>query len=250
MPDTRITKDRLRNHLHYGKWIYVLIAAVAFFVVSLAYDMTEYTPDKHHRVDFQLVGNTILTDGKALEAVGQAALAAVKPRDGRLEAVNFYNIGFTGDDALDYYGSIKFTTMLAAGEGAVFCVDRALMERLAGQGGALPLDGYVESGALPRALGVTLPELDGDGNPTGASHVYALDLSGLGLMLSDDIGYDSRDKYAMVLASCVNPDTAAAVLNSVIEQLTGPAPDSEFARALAAAAAEASPAPAGPTGAP
>ncbi len=64
-----------------------------------------------------------------------------------------------------------------------------------------------------------------------------MDLSGLGGMLADDIAFDIRDKYAIIYAPCVNPDTPAAVIRSPIAQLSGPAPDSDIARSVAAAAA-------------
>lgn len=238
MPNTRITKESLKNHLHYGKWIYILIAVVAWFAVDLVYQMTEYRPDKYHRVDVQLVGNGVYADA-GLEALADKALTAVKPLDARLEEVNIYNIAYSGDASSDIYGAQKYTVMLAAGEGSVYFINRTLLDSMVAQGGALPLDGYIESGALPKELAVTLPEADEDGNPTGNQFVYAIDVSGLGLMLSDDIGYDSRDKYAVIFASSVNPDTAVAVLNSLIAQLTGPAPDSAFVQNLAAQQAEA-----------
>jgi hypothetical protein len=238
MPNTRVTKERLKNHLHYGKWIYLLIAVVAWFAVDLTYQMTEYRPDKYHRVDVQLVGNSIMSD-VGLDAVSQKALTAVKPQDERLEEVNLYNIAYSGDPNTDVYGAQKYAVMLAAGEGSVYFVNRTLLESMVAQGGAMPLDDYVKSGKLPEKLSVTLPDVDENGSPTGNSHVYAVDVSGLGLMLSDDIAYDSRDKYAVIFASCVNPDTAVAVLNSLIDQLTGPAPDSGFAQSLAADEAQA-----------
>ena len=238
MPDTRVTKEKLKTHLHYGKWIYVLIAVVAFFVVELTYTMTEYRPDKYHRVDIQLVGNSILRD-EGLEAVGKDTVAAISPQDPKLEAVNFYNIAYSGDASADIYGAQKYAVMLAAGEGAIYFINRPLLENMVAQGGALPLDAYVDGGVLPAELAVSLPEADADGNPTGNTHRYAIDASGLGGMLSDDIGYDARDKYAVIFASCVNPDTTAAVLRNVFDQMTGPAPDSEFVRSIAAAQAAA-----------
>ncbi len=74
----------------------------------------------------------------------------------------------------------------------------------------------------------------------GQGDYFAIELSAWAWMLADDIGYDSRDKYAVIASSrCVNPDTAAAVLGSVIEQLSGPVPDSAFAAQIAEAKAQA-----------
>jgi hypothetical protein len=235
MPDTRLSKNRIKNHLHYGKWIYIAIAVIAFFAVDLVYTMTEYRPDRYHRVDIQLVGNTIFGD-EALTAVAQKALEDVSPTDANLEEVNIYNISYSGDATTDIYGAQKYTVMLAEGSSAIYVLNRELLENLVAQGGALPLEPYVESGVLPAELAVTLPEADEDGNPTSVNRIFAVDLSGLGKMLGDDIAFNIRDKYAVIFASCVNPDTAARVLRSMIDQLTGPAPDSEFARSLAEAA--------------
>jgi hypothetical protein len=236
MPDTRVTRARLKNHLHYGKWAYVAIAAIAWFAVDLVYTMTEYRPDAYHRVDVQLVGNATMSD-EGLDAVAAKALEAVRPLDENLEAVNLYNIAYSGDANTDIYGAQKYTVMLADRSTAVFVQNRALTEQLVAQGGALPLESYVESGVLPKALALSLPVPDADGNPTAESRLYAVDLSGLGGMLADDIAFDIRDKYAIIYAPCVNPDTAAAVIRSLINQLSGPAPDSDFARSVAAAAA-------------
>jgi hypothetical protein len=234
MPDTRITKDKLKNHFHYGKWIYILIAVVAWFAVDLVYTMTEYRPDRYHRVDVQLVGNSTMAD-EALDQVAKNAVAAVSPQDPKLEEVNIYNIAYSGDASSDVYGAQKYAVILAEGSSSIFFVDKALLTNMVNQGGAMPLEKYVESGVLPKDLSVTLPEADSDGNPTGVSHIYAIDASGLGGMLSDDIGFDVRDKYALIFGACVNPDTAAAVLRNLFDQLTGPAPDSAFAQSLAAA---------------
>ncbi len=244
MPDTRMTREKLKNHLHYGKWIYLLIAVVAWFAVELVYTMTEYRPDQYHRVDIQLVGNSTMQD-EGLDAVSKKVVAAVSPQDPRLEEVNFYNIAYSGDGSTDIYGAQKYAVILADRSSSIFFLSRTLMEDMVKRGGALPLDQYVESGVLPKDLAVTQPEPDEDGNPTGVSHVYAIDASGLGGMLADDIGFDTRDKYAVIFAACVNPDTAIAVLNNVFSQMTGPAPDSLFTQSLLEAAAQASAAPEG-----
>ncbi len=235
MPDTRCSKDRIKNHLHYGKWIYIGIAVLAFLLVDLVYTMTEYRPDRYHRVDIQLVGNSIFDD-EALTAVAQKALEDVSPTDENLEEVNILNIAYSGDATTDIYGAQKYTVMLAEGSSAIYVVNREMLENLVAQGGALPLEPYVESGVLPAALAVTLPEADDEGNPTSVRRVFAVDLSGLNKMQGDDIAFDNRDKYAVVFAACVNPDTATRVLRSMIDQLTGPTPDSDFARNLLAAA--------------
>jgi hypothetical protein len=233
MPDTRITKSRLKNHLHYGKWIYAAIALAAFFVVELVYTTTEYRPDAYHRVDIYLVGQSA-PDETGLEPVAQEALEAGFAYDERMEAVNFMSIHYSGDAETDIYGAQKYMVILAAGEADCFFVNQRLFEQLIIQGGALPLDEYIASGVLPADKAVRGNETDSDGNPTGREFVYGIRLDGLGRMLSDEIGYDSRDKIAVILAASVNPDTTAVVINSVMDQLSGDAPASAPIAASAA----------------
>lgn len=65
---------------------------------------------------------------------------------------------------------------------------------------------------------------DEEGQPVGPRHLYALPAFTLNLLLDDAIEYDNRDKYMVIVSYVPNPDTTAVVLNSVIEQFTGPIP--------------------------
>lgn len=226
MPNTKLTKKRLNNHFHYSKWIYILIAVVSWVAIDLTFSITAYRAPADRKVDIEVVGSYVNIDG--LLPFAEAALSVGQAADPTLEEVNFYSIAYSGED--DMYGIQKFVVMLGAQEGHIYIVGRSQLEQLVSSGAALPLEGYIESGALA-ASGLDLSEVtfaepaEEEGQPEGPEHVYALPASGLNRMLEEDISYDNRDKYLVVMAYAPNPDTTVAVLNSLLEQLTAPLPD-------------------------
>lgn len=230
MPNTRITREKLSTHLHYGKWVYILIAVLAYFAVDLAYTMTEYRPPKERKVEVQIVGSYVNTDGFLAE-VAAKMLADGQAQDETLEEVSIFALNYSGDPEQDIYGAQKYMVMLAAQEGDIYMVSRPLLEQLVSQGAALPLDPYLQDGTL-RAEGMDLsgvtfaePAPSEDEAPSGEEHVYALPAAGLNRMLEADISYDNRDQYLVIVSYCANPDTTARAMQTMIDQLTAPPPE-------------------------
>lgn len=229
MPKTKLTRDSWKNHMHYSKYVYVIIALLAWFVVDMTYTMTEYRPPKERKVEIQLVGE--YADAEPLKDVAAQALGVGQAFDETLEVVEFFPLMYSGQED-DMYGAQKYMVMVAAQEGHIYFLNRPLMEQMVMQGGALSLDEYIESGVLDpgdadlSTVTYNAPDLyDEDGATLDERHVYALPLSELGTMLSLDTSYDIRDKYAIIMSYSPNPDTVAVVLASVMEQLEGPMPE-------------------------
>ena len=42
VPNTKMTRQRWKDHFYYGKWIYIVLAIVAIFVTDLLYSTTEH----------------------------------------------------------------------------------------------------------------------------------------------------------------------------------------------------------------
>lgn len=233
MPNTRITKARLSTHLHYGKWVYLAILAAGFFVTDLVYTMTEYRPPNERKVDIELVGSGIV-DTDRLLPLASDALAAGQVDDATLEAVEFFQISYSGDPMTDVYGAQKFTVMTAAGEGDVYIVPKSLMERLWFEAAALPLDDYVSRGLLDvsgldlSACTLGAPgEASEDGqftvNYAGETHLYAVPVGQwVGLA---DAGYPTQDTYAVVMHYSKNPETSVRVLQYLRDRLVHSLPE-------------------------
>lgn len=231
MPNTKLTWPALKNHMHYGKWIYFAIAISAYCIGSLLFTTTEYRPPAERKVDFQIVG--YIGDVEPVQRVADGLLEDAQKADPTLEQIGVYNIQYSGDPETDTYGVQKFTVMIAAREGAVYIMNRETLEQLAGQGGLLPLEGYIDSGALDvsgqdlsRATFEEPPEKDDD-PPTGITHVYGISCEDMERFLDPDIGFDTTDKFMAVMGYCPNPDTAVDVMQRLRAAMAESMPEPE-----------------------
>ena len=56
MPNTKLTRDKLKNHFQYGKMIYLVILAVAALIGNLVFTITVYHAPNERRIDIELIG--------------------------------------------------------------------------------------------------------------------------------------------------------------------------------------------------
>lgn len=235
MPNTKITREGLKNHLHYGKWIYIAIALVAFFVGEMAFTMTEYRPPKERKVDFEIVGAYINSD--PVQQIADEILSDAASIDPTLEAIDIYSIQYSGDPETDIYGAQKYTVMMAAQEGDLYLVNRELMEQIVAQGGAMPLDEFIDRGLIDvdglDLSAVTLDEPVEEGaESTGKRHVYAIPASDLVRLSQVDISYSVEDKYFVLMWHSANPETSLKVLQRMRARLQTPASGIEIMQPL------------------
>lgn len=236
MPNTKVSKGDIKNFLSYSKWIYIILAVVLWMLSDILYSATEYQSPDERQVCFQLVASYAETE-ITLPTVAEKALAAGQEYDETLEEVVFYHIAYDPDDTSDAYGSQKYLLMLAVGEGDVYMVERSLMEQLVDEGYCLPLEGYIATGLLDPGdvdlESVTYHEsAEIENYDPNATHVYGVPMKNMNAMLGEDINFDNRERYMVLMAFSANPDTSVVVMNDVIAQLTAPLPE------WAAAAAE------------
>lgn len=238
MPNTKLTRARWANHLHYSKMVYLVIAFLAYFVADMLFSVTTYRSPNERRVDIELVAEYAEVENgtqlaqNALEA-GQAwemardAAAGIDVNSEEysvpLEVVEFVNLSYDPDSDQAYYGSQKFLVTLAAQEGDIFILSRPIMEQLVEQGLTVDLTPYIESGVIDpgeRDLSrVTYPEyVDEGAAPTGNTCIYALQADTLN-GLSPYFYMPTEDMYMVMMVYSKNQDTVAVVMQSLIDQL-------------------------------
>ena len=238
MPNTKLTREKLKNHFHYSRMIYAIVIIAAAMIGNLVFTVTEYRAPNANRVDIELVGiysdtsgeNCDVLEARLLEAGQNAERAAdeaagidVGAADYRpaLEVVQFLSLEYddTSNDSDNYYALQKYMVTLAAQEGDIYFVSRNLMLQLIEDNTLVPLDGYIESGVIDpgdRELGkVTFDAYDDDGVATGERHIYGLQAGSLTKMY-DELSYNPTDKYMVIMLFSQNQDTAAAVMNELI----------------------------------
>ena len=247
VPNTKLTRQRWKDHFYYGKWIYIVLAIVAIFVTDLLYSTTEYRPPDERKVTVQFVSASATT-GDDIENTTQQILSTLAPVDETLEAVEFYVINFSGDES-DYYGAQKFFVELAAGENDVYVANSAILNSIIAQGAALPLDPYIESGLITVPEGAELfqhrePVFDEEGNDlgTGEMRVYGFSTDPM-VQMPYQVNM-SNEGYAFIITSMSpNPETAALAMQELYALWSQPLPEEPAASASPEAAADSTPAP-------
>ena len=241
MPNTKITKDRFRNHYQYGKYIYLALIVVCGMLADILFTVTEYRAPDERKVDIELVGVFANTEkaGPFEQAALEYAQAYERARDeaagidvnaegyeASVQEVNFLQMMYdmSGEDA--YYDQQRFMVTLAANEGDIFLVSRELLNSLVNQGLAVDLTPYIESGAInpgDRDLSrVTFNEWVEENQPaTGNKCIYALQADTLA-GLWNEFEYYYKDKYMVLMVYSDNIDTSVAVMQWMIETFEVP----------------------------
>ena len=241
MPNTKLTREKLKNHFQYGKMIYVLIIIVAALVGNLVFTMTVYKAPNPRRIDVELIGSYSDTGTQAAqEAAGallalgqeyerardeQAGLTGAEDYEIPLQEVSFLSLDYDPESSSEdaYYASQKYLVTLAAQEGDIYVLSRTLMSDLVEQNILVPLDDYIASGVIDpgdRDLDrVRFDAYNDDETATGEQKIFGLQADAL-TGLTETFGYYPSDKYLCIVAFSKNQDTAAAVLQGMIDMFT------------------------------
>lgn len=238
MPNTKITKQKFKDHLPYAGKIYIFGCIVAIAVASLVFTMSRHVPDDEFSVEIALVDNYV--DIEKLNADCDTLLAAAQAYDETLEQVSFFSIAYSenaADDEAGYYGAQLYQLQIMAGSNDIYIESEPLMRDLIAMGGCIPLeetDWYAEfTRKYPDVAflwdddpesGVF--ETDDDGNEVVIEapdrHAYAVDVSSLTGFIERQ-AYDIRGKYACMFGGSKNKDTSFMVLTELFD-VFAPAP--------------------------
>lgn len=240
MPNTKITRERWKLHMQYGKTVYIILILLGVGLGHIAYTMTEPQTPNANKVDIYIVSVNANSGGftdVAAQALsdGQEAQRAQDALQGTdvndpgyepaLREVNVYTIAY--DEANDDgYGSQAFMVRIMSMEGDIFFVTRTQLEQLISTGAVEPLDSYIADGLIDpgsRDLSkVTYAEyVEENVNPTGNELVYALQMEPMFVNCANLGTFDCRDMYMVIMSYSQNKDAAAHVMNSLIRQLDG-----------------------------
>ena len=217
MPDVRLTLANLKEHLRRHLAIYIAGAILALVLSNLLWTVTAPRIPSSQSVLIYLAGS--YSNAGQLSPIARDMLERTQAQDPSLRGVTFEGLRFA-DDAMDYTSTILLMTRLAAGEGDAFLASAAAMEALVNSGGALPLDGYVDSGWLT-GYGLEPYWANETDEITGvqARHIYGLRLdrvealAGLG-------AFDNAGACLAVATNSDNLETTLRTLEVLIEDLT------------------------------
>ena len=196
MADLRMNRRKLRNHLHYSGWKYVLSAIATVFLISFLFDVTRYRPPREHTTSLYLTTSYAMAD--RLEEELRPLLLSRFPEQ---EELNVLNIDLSQDDT---YRRMQYTTYLGAGEGDVLLLSSEEYHHLVADNSVgdilVELSIYAKEGLL------WLPE----GEQYRVSADQLTGLSAYGCKISE--------AFLCVLQRSPNPRTAAGLIGILQEQ--------------------------------
>lgn len=230
MPNTKITKQKFKDHLAYSKKAYIFGVIIAVAVASLIFTMTRHVPDDEYSVEIALVDNYV--DISKLDNDLPVLLEHGQAVDPALEQVIFFSIGYSENAANDeagYYGAQLYQLQIMAGTNDIYVESEAMVRGLVEMEACIPLeetDWYADfTKKYPDVAflwadepGSGEIETDEDGNETvieaPVQHAYAVDMSSLTGFIERQ-AYDVRGKYACLFGGSKNMDTSLAVLTDL-----------------------------------
>jgi len=195
---TPLTPARLKQHITYNWWKYLIIIAAAIGLVDLLYSVTAYRPPRDKTIAFYVYG---YADEAGLTAymdhVRETEMPDMEEMTGRL---------LIEDSS---YGPMQLMTYLAAGEGDVYLLPREEFLNYAASGALVRLEEDAELMALFDSAGVSLQSGWRRETDTGENHLYGIPqdkIPGLGRFAY------AQDGYLCVIVTGGNQENTAKFL--------------------------------------
>lgn len=208
---TAITRKKIRTHITYNFWKYILVIAAAIFGWDLLYSMTAYKSPEDKRIDLY-IQSPLVTEQRA-EAFFQPIWEERVPDMEVVDAIMLTS------STQDYYGSMQLTVYIMAQEGDIYMLSSSDFKSFASQGVFLDLQPAIDAGKLHvgdmdlSAGYVAL--IDDNGLPTGERKLFGIPAASLG-GLAEGLGLDTRDLVISVTAFNGNEDNVIAFLDGLI----------------------------------
>lgn len=217
---TPVTAARVRTHLTYYAWAYILVIVAAIFGWNLLYTVTAYRSPEDKRIDLY-IQSTSVSD--------TAAESFLKPIwDQYVPDMEVVDAVMLSADTQDYYTSMQLMVYAMSQEGDIYILTSSDFKNYAAQGLFLNLQPYIEDNTLhvdDIDLSAGYVALTNDeGVPEGDRQLFGIPLYTLyGYM--DGLGLDNRDMVLGVTAYNGNDDNVLAFLDGFLASGRGEKPD-------------------------
>lgn len=203
---TPLTKERLKHHLAYNSWKYLLLVVLCVLGWNLIYTTTAYRPPAEKIVDVYLCSG--YGDQEALDAY----LENIRQTEmSDMEQMQSIFLSVTNDD---YYGAIQLATYVMAGEGDIYLLDKDNFVNYAGQGALIDLEPYIDEGALD-IKGLDVSAGWRTNSETGEKHLYGIPAQDFTGMERFGLG-DLEDMYWCILVTGGNDANAVKLMDILV----------------------------------
>ena len=217
MNDTKITKERVRNHFSYGWWRYALLLGAAIFGWNLIYTSTGYRPPRDKKMTVYFVTAGVAEN--ALETLSAQILSMFPD----LEDASCLSVMYSEGDA--YYGDMQLSTFIGAREGDIYVLPRERFEAFAGNGVFIRLDDAAASGAID-LTGIDTARGNVRDQDSGETGLYGIPMDAL-FGLIGEMGLDNRGLVAGITAYSpeVNQQRGMEWIGWLVKEMLAPMPD-------------------------
>ena len=207
---TPFTSGRLKQHITYSWWKYLLIIAISFAIVDLLYSVTAYHPPREKSVTLYVYG--YMDEQGLTEYMGHVRETEMP------EMEDLSPLLMMPDDT---YGPMQLLTYLSAGEGDLYLLPREEFLSYALNGTLVPLEGDAELMALFDSAGVSLQNGWRRETETGETHLYGIPQDKLPGLTK--YAY-AKDGYLCLVVTGRNQENAARFLRILCrDMITAPA---------------------------
>lgn len=210
---TPLEKKRLRTHLTYHSWKYLIVVLASIFGWNLIYTMTAYRSPEHLRVDLYI--QTATATNESVDTFLKPVWEECVPD---METVT--SVLLTTTTSEDVYANMQLSVYIMAGEGDIYILTSQDFKNYASQGAFIDLTPYVENGMLnldgiDTAAGYVATVND-EGIPTGEKQffgipAYELDGFKTGMYINND------DLVIGVTSFSHNEENVIKFLNGMID---------------------------------
>ena len=204
--ETPVNGARIREHLHYNLWKYILLAIVCCVGWNLFFTVTTPRAPADKKLDVYIYA---YADGDKAGAWLEATRLKEFP-----DQMEFNAMVVSPDET---YGLMTLSTHLFSGEGDLVVLPRSIFQEYAGQGFFRELDGVEGVEDVLTAAGVNLERGWRKNRDAGERHLYGIPVKPLTLLQ----GWinSSEDYYIGIRAADANPDNALALLKIMIREM-------------------------------
>ncbi|NLJ41802.1 MAG: extracellular solute-binding protein [Clostridiales bacterium] len=200
----KINKERLKNHIQYDWWKYIVAILATVLLWNLATTVLKPRIPDNKKIHIFFVGEFV--DEEKSEYLSNSILEDFP----ELLKVDIDFIPLGGPGGLEYAGQQKLMVMLGSQTGDMFIMDKEDFNQIAQQGAFFPLDSFVNENKglldIKDLESYRLSVQDGDGE----AHYYGIPMDYLVLPFITE--YNTSDKAMGITAYSKNLSTALDVL--------------------------------------
>lgn len=217
---TPLTKARIRHHLTYCSWMYVLLAVLSVFVWNIYFTSTAYRPPEEKKVILYVYASG-----------DEVPLNTYIDQINQTEMVDMEEMNAVISVPDETYGTMVIMAHVAAGEGDLYIMDKNYYQSYASEGLFVPLDELPQVAALMEDHATAIERAYRRNGETNERHLYGIPLSLLPGM-SEYVYTGNVECYLSVAVNSNNDENAMKLFEILLRDMGNlPMPTGETAEA-------------------